>query len=122
MAKQNYRIAIPKEPKEYQTLIKNIDKENDALGAPPPAAAAAAPGSHSPLHQKTEEIKQAVKDMSEAVKLDNEANELDRQAEELREQRDILWKKTTLANERGWRKTLEGEYIKNIHNSLNNGG
>lgn len=67
------------------------------------------------MHDETANIKQAVKDMTEADKLEDEALDLEKKAEALREQRDLLWKKTTLPNERGWRKTLEGKYIKTIH-------
>ena len=105
MAKQNYHIEIPKTVSEYLKLITDIDEENDEQSAG---------GGHSHLHDETNAIKQAVKDMTEADKLEDKALALEKQVEFLREQRNILWKKTTLPNERGWRKTLEGKYIKKI--------
>ena len=103
MAKQNYRIVIPTDVEEYETLSKDIKKKNDSLAGA------------SPLGSDTAEIDQGVIDMKEAVKLEKEAAELRRLAEEKTEQRNILWKKQTLTEERGWRKKLEGEYIKSIH-------
>lgn len=99
--KTTYRIVIPTDTEEYKELIENIDKENDALG------------NNSHLHHETQEIKEGVTDMTEAVKLDAEAAKLTKKAEELTLQRNIL-KKRTLANEKGWRTTLEGKMIKNI--------
>jgi len=103
MAKQNYRIVIPTDVENYEKLIKNIKKKNDSMAGA------------SPLGSDTDEINQGVLDMKEAAKLEEEADELKRLAEEKIEQRNILWKKQTLTEERGWRKKLEGEYIKSIH-------
>jgi len=108
MATKPYRIDIPTDVKDYAQLIVDIDKENDAQGG------------GSPLKPETADIKQGVVDMKEAVKLDNEAAALRKKAEELIEKRDNLWKKTTLGNERGWRKILEGVYIKAIHKIIEN--
>jgi len=103
MSKKNYRIAIPDNVKEYKDLIKNIDAQNDALGA------------SSPLVGKTAAIKQAVIDITRAKEADEEADALRRQAEALTEERNTLWKETVLSAERGWRTILEGEYIENVH-------
>ena len=103
MAKKSYRIVIPKDVENYRKLIQNIKKENDKQG------------DASVLKDETNNINQGEKDMAAAEQLEIEAEELRRQAEEKTEQRNQLWKKTTLDNERGWRKTLEGKYIKAIH-------
>jgi len=106
MAKQTYHIEIPRLVKDYLKLIVDIDAENDEQSAG---------GGHSLLHDETENIKQAVKDMTQADKLEDQALAKEKEVEKLREQRDQLWKKTSLPNERGWRKTLEGKLIKKIH-------
>ena len=103
MAKKTYRIVIPKDVENYRKLIQKIKKENDKRG------------DASELKDETNSINQGDKDMAIAEQLEIEAEELRRQAEEKTEQRNQLWKKTTLLNERGWRKTLEGKYIKAIH-------
>ena len=103
MADTDYRIVIPKDVENYRKLIQNIKKENDKQGA------------SSPLKDETPDIDQGDKDMATAEKLEGEAEELKRQAEEKMEERNNLWKKITLAKERGWRKTLEGKYISKIH-------
>lgn len=103
MAKKSYRIVIPTDTQEYKELIDNIDKQNDKLG------------DDSPVKSQTAEIKKGVKNMAEADKLDQEAAALKRKAEKLIERRNKLQRNVTLPNERGWRKTLEGAYIKAIH-------
>jgi len=103
MATNTYHIEIPSDVTGYKKLIEKIDKENDNEGG------------GSPLAAETSDIKQGAKDMNQAEQLEAKAAELEKQVEALREQRDQLWKKTTLINERGWRKTLEGKYIKKIH-------
>lgn len=103
MAAKPYRIDIPTTVKDYKELIEDIDAENDERG------------DASELKAETAEIKEGVVDMTEADKLESEAEAHDKAAEKLREKRDLLWKKKTLGNERGWRKTLEGKFIKAIH-------
>ena len=99
--KPSYRIVIPTDTEEYRKLIEGIDKENDALGK------------DSPIEDETTDIKQGVKDMQEAEMLEDQADALKKQAEKLMQKRNIL-QKGVLENERGWRKTLEGKYIKKI--------
>ena len=103
MAKKSYRVIIPTDTQEYKELIDNIDKQNDKLG------------DDSPVKSVSAEIKKGVKDMAEADKLDQEAAALKRKAEKLIEKRNKLQRNVTLPNERGWRKILEGAYIKAIH-------
>lgn len=99
--KKSYRIVIPTDAEGYKKLIEGIDKQNDALG------------NKSPLKEETDDIKQGVVDMTEAAKLEAKAKKLRDEAESLIQQRNTLMK-TTLSNEKGWRTTLEGKYIKNI--------
>jgi hypothetical protein len=102
MATSTYRIVIPTNVDDYQKLINNIEKQNNTLG------------DKSPLLDESEAIKQAVKDMQQAAEYEQKAEAARKESEKFTQMRNKLWKESTLVNERGWRKTLEGKYLQNI--------